>query len=164
MKIICFRYGAILLFILLLSFLWEFSLRDILNQHWTSRSIPGSFSEHLESVATIFIFCLVSLLYPYFHAIKEVRKRTRGKLDVGYPTPHFHEASPLVVSVAGRRPPAKTQSPYCPFLSRPVMHVTTITRFGSIKPWTYPSSRGIFISNRRLVEKRFTQTSRPVHG
>jgi hypothetical protein len=93
MKKIRFRYGAILFFIILISLLWEFYLQDILNQHWMSRSVPGSFSERLEYVATIFVFCLVALLCPYLHDIKEIRKQTRRKLAVGCLTPHFHEAS-----------------------------------------------------------------------
>ena len=92
-KTIWIRYGAILFFILLLSSLWEFSIKGILHQYWTLRSIPGRFSEHIESVVTIFIFCFVSLLYPYFHTRKEVRKRTRYKLDIGCLTPHLHKVS-----------------------------------------------------------------------
>ena len=81
MKTIRFRYGVILCSILVLSFLWEFWIEDLVIQHWFPGSEIESFSERLEYIVTIFVFGFIFLLYPYLHASREERNKKHRELE-----------------------------------------------------------------------------------
>ena len=81
MKTIRFRYSVILCSILVLSFIWEFWIEDLIVQYWSTGSDVESFSERFEYVATVTAFAFISLLYPYFHSRKEEQTRKNYELE-----------------------------------------------------------------------------------
>ena len=81
MKTICLRYLLILGSILFLALIWEFWLEDVALHLSLLSGEPEDLSERFEYVVTVFVFSLVSLLYPYFHARQEVHAREKHEQE-----------------------------------------------------------------------------------
>jgi hypothetical protein len=81
MKLIRMRYVLILNSMLMLALLWEFWLENVVIDYF----LPGAALESLvtrgEYVITVFVFCVLSCMYPYVHACRLERARKKSERE-----------------------------------------------------------------------------------
>jgi hypothetical protein len=81
MKTIRLQYLVLLCSMLFLALLWEFWLEDVALFYFSEEAKLESLYERLEYVATVFVLCVVSLLYPYVQASRGESVRKKSALE-----------------------------------------------------------------------------------
>lgn len=77
MRIIITRFILVILSVILLAFLWEFWLEDILLGWLTEYHKTENLAERVEYIISVSIVALLSLIAPLFMAVQDFRKREK---------------------------------------------------------------------------------------